>query len=161
VRRRLLNPLTALSLLLCAAVCVLWAVSLHPAVDYRHYVALGRDARAAVSDGRLSLYNTDLPYNGGVIAISPSTGPSPWPVSRGCNFPVYVRHFRWPTHSIWVVTVPLYLPMLLFALLPLLRLRAALRHGKRGPDLCPACDYDLRATPDKCPECGATPARST
>ena len=46
----------------------------------------------------------------------------------------------------------------LFVLLPAIRLRALLRRRPRPPEVCAACGYDLRATPHRCPECGAVPA---
>jgi len=55
---------------------------------------------------------------------------------------------------IWPLSVP-------WGILPLLwlwRFRHWLRDRRREHGLCPACGYDLRATPDRCPECGADPA---
>jgi len=49
------------------------------------------------------------------------------------------------------VTLSYWLIVLLTFILPTSRLHFRKRHR---PGLCPKCRYDLRATPDRCPECG-------
>ena len=52
--------------------------------------------------------------------------------------------------------VPHWMLALAAAVLPAFWLRRHRRHlGRLTRGLCPACGYDLRASPERCPECGA------
>jgi hypothetical protein len=58
-----------------------------------------------------------------------------------------------------VVCIPLWFPVALLAAAPAVRRGRAWRLARRGGrGQCPRCGYDLRATPERCPECGAAVA---
>jgi hypothetical protein len=57
------------------------------------------------------------------------------------------------------VVVPWWFVAALFAVLPLARWASWLQRRRRATNgLCPTCGYDMRATPERCPECGRAPA---
>jgi hypothetical protein len=201
--RRLLNLLTALSLLLCVAVCVLWVRSYFwfdtlahvgpPSAPYARPFPSGprgmmfTDAsRWIVSShrGGVEFYwdllrmwadlGEDSPLANrppGFRFRSPPAGPLdpvatfPPSVVRGVLGFRFVDFRRPPGPApgrpvdleLRDVFVPYWFPAVLTAALPLARLvRVLRRRSERRAGLCPSCGYDLRATPERCPECGTT-----
>jgi hypothetical protein len=163
---RLLNLATALSLLLGAAVAVLWARS------YRGCDALVRPARAGdracvTSEFGVVVFEWEAATPGAVQPgweYFPSPLPRRWPVRRGLLGPeAYrgtVRHFvRLPPAAVYGLAVPHWLLFLAAATLPcvgvLRRWRGRVRLRRLAAGQCGRCGYDLRASPGRCPECGS------
>jgi hypothetical protein len=57
----------------------------------------------------------------------------------------------------FIIRLPYWFIAAASAIPPALRLRRLLRTRTRD-GLCTHCGYDLRGSPDRCPECGAVPA---
>jgi hypothetical protein len=74
----------------------------------------------------------------------------------GNDYPENPAWFFYFTHNRtgWCIGIPLWFCAVIPAIFLAISLR---RHKKPLPGHCRACGYDLRATPNRCPECG-TPA---
>lgn len=80
---------------------------------------------------------------------------------------IAVRSFfgptRWTTPRPWVL-FDLAIGAVTMACLAgslIMFLRESRRLERRVRSICPVCGYDLRATPDRCPECGYVPTDPT
>ena len=171
-RRRLLNLLTGLSLLLCVAVVVLWVRS-YWRMDHvsRYWPQSYREVVSARGDVvmRVTTYPRPVPRTPEELRLRHRSGPADSGLGvRGSGWlePLGFRRatLRHPGggYTLRIVTFPWWV-VLLVAALPAalggwLAYRRHVAHSRRLSGLCPRCGYDLRATPGRCPECGKTRA---
>jgi 4-amino-4-deoxy-L-arabinose transferase-like glycosyltransferase len=192
-RRLLLNVLTALSLLLCAATAALWARSYFVSdALFRQFFTEPDDTAAWTQDvvhvGRggigfarvvqtVDWYPNDAYGEAMRRRVFPPVAPHRVASPTSPSFDVPPRDptlgFRLDWYRLkrgnkqvglfeWIL--PLWCPFLLFLAGPTLRAWRWRRERtlRRRVGFCRGCGYDLRATPDRCPECGQTataPAR--
>jgi hypothetical protein len=182
MKRRLLNLLTLLSLLLCVAAAGLWVQSFRGAgsARWREVAQNGgalvrRYAEARWDGSRLHLHcgheTWRDPGEAAVVASAPGARglalrPSSYtrfaadrPAWEALGFGFGGSSVGGPAyaHRGWRITVPFWAIVFATCALPAAWLRRKWR--RRGASgLCARCGYDLRATPGRCPECGAVPA---
>jgi hypothetical protein len=95
-------------------------------------------------------------------------GSKPYPVNRfegsawtHGGFELFWYDYAIATYSTWQrsVTVPCWALVMALGLAPVAGVRhywrTAVRRRRRARGECVMCGYDLRATPGRCPECGA------
>jgi hypothetical protein len=178
MRWRLFTLCSALSLLLCAAMCVLWARS-YGLADQLLWQRSDRalwvhSARGRMVLGRWVAGRSDVPLRGDQRGLKytrdgagfagnyllflngePGDIDTSWERS---GFAWYEkREMSGQIYAQWVA--PFWFIALAAAALPLswtaTRWRSRFRDRRRqNIGLCPACGYDLRASPERCPECG-------
>jgi hypothetical protein len=173
--RILLTAATALSLVLCVVTVALWVRSYHRMDSYKKVdIDAGRFLNVVSLRG-----GVQVAWAGGGYAPEPTGGwetfrrvpPSDWQVLTGSGTQTdrSFAGFRLATGDLgggsmpfWSARVPYLAPAAALMLLPAWwgrqRFRGYRRDRRRAANLCPACGYDLRATPDRCPECGTIPA---
>jgi hypothetical protein len=153
VRRRLFNLAAAVSLLLCLGAVGLGVRSVYRKDKLEYVSATGRLVLLISTSGRLDvMYNPSWPGEEGFTHIRG--------LPSGVGATDYSRRFlgfggRREPNGRGFVNVPYWFIALVCAVLPMLTIRAAVRRRKARPGVCTTCGYDLRATPDRCPECGA------
>ena len=187
MRSRIFTGIALLSLLLCIGSLVLWGRSYFGTdyVEYQQLVdestlsvvyqskRLGwTRGQVHIGMGRRSSYWRDgqapLETKGGYWYIGRlGSGHYDWESMQGAGsiwnrlgFVSYSTGFisSFAESSERGVAVPAWIPVVVLAVMPALWLRSIVRRRRiLAAGRCVRCGYDLRATPERCPECGLVP----
>lgn len=166
--RRLLNisiyiSMLMLGLLLTSAIASIWINPWphHVSVSKRFHI--GVDNAGSDFDIRLVFFNNDNygPYRGSMMQVD-GNPVYDREVAPGDKAGIYYRYFRLGPYVLWTLMVSIWYPIGLFAPLSIIGFFRLIRKQLHKPaGICHHCGYDLRATPDACPECGNAVNQST
>ncbi len=177
-RRRLFTALSVLSLLLCVATLLLWIHSHW----WQHAIMYARAGEGSYRVSAIAMVPGEVDLVTGTY-MGEFRSPKPgWSYSETDSRHSSLRDFGTfipgERASGWLlgfgfyyadsdavtfhaIAIPHWFLALLFAIPPALHLRAIIRSRRlRRAGHCPRCGYDLRATPERCPECGELTAET-
>jgi hypothetical protein len=163
MKRRLSTILSALSLLLFAAVVATWVRSYWVA-DVMAWEGNGWVIGTGSGSGELAVAWLVSNSGGSIAGVQRGYHAEPPAHFRDSSTPEWsvlgLRYYRQsaPAMTYYQVRLPLWWIVAAVVLFGTSTALAIRRGRKRPPGLCSRCGYDLRATPGRCPECGAVPA---
>ena len=177
MKRRLAAALVRVSLALCAIAAIMWLRS-HFRTDWLTHARQGRQSSVTSRGGQLmfdTMGDAHVPLWPGLRGWTYEVEPLDesdddflfvyHPALRGQS-----RHFvgfaygdvgsiGLPTRRMRMLVIPYWSIVLALAIAPATSLLLARRRRwKQRNRRCLTCGYDLRATPDRCPECGTAVA---
>jgi hypothetical protein len=170
IGRYILNGLTVLSLVLCVLTATFW-VRGQSTVDWFMWRTETQSFFIETGAGQVRFEHTrainDWIYRNpglfhrtdkadGLLELSERL-PGSRQHFRGAGF-WFVTGERWGDDHV-ALFVPAWFAFAAFFALPLARGMVRFRRRVRDATLCRVCSYDLRATPDRCPECGMIPTK--
>jgi hypothetical protein len=183
--RWLFNGVASLSMLICLATAVVWVRSYWVAdsllwMDGDYEPVIYEDWRTFDCNcGGVRVSHEHYEWHGAFSGAIFKGHSFSHGRSQATNYPYYTISFQWapPTtdlrlkgfefvylhdeyNRVQSVTIPLAAIFFPALFLPALRTRQGIkRRCQSKGNFCTSCGYDLRATPDRCPECGTVPTK--